>query len=51
MLMKFLGKLLFPRSQAWEQHRRAKILVAVIMTAIIFAAIVGALIYLLNGRR
>jgi hypothetical protein len=49
--MKFLGKVLFPRSQGWEQHRRAKILVAVIVTAIIFAAFVGGLIYMLNARR
>ena len=51
MPMKFLGKILFPRSASWQQRRSVKILLAVILTAIIFALIVGALIFYANTKR
>jgi hypothetical protein len=51
MPMKIMGKILFPRLPAWQQHRGAKTVFAVIMTAVIFAAIVGAMIYYGNTKR
>ena len=51
MLIKLLGKLLFPRLPAWQQRRRAITLVVVMLTAILFAAVVVAMIYWLNSKR
>ena len=51
MFMKVLGKLLFPHLPAWQQRRRANTVVLVLVTAILFAAIVGAVMYWSNAKR
>jgi len=48
MHMQTLGKMLFPRLQPWQQRRQAKTLVTVFLVAVVFAAIVGAIIFLSN---
>ena len=50
MSMQNLGKILFPRLQPWQQRRQAQTLVTVVVVALIFAAIVGAIIYLTNAH-
>ncbi len=51
MPIKLLGKLLFPHLPAWQQRRRATTVVVVTLTAIFFAAILGAMIFWLNTKR
>jgi hypothetical protein len=51
MPMSLLGKLLFPRLPVWERRRRVRMIIAVWAVAVLFAAIVGALIYFQNTHR
>ena len=50
MPMQILGKVLFPRLQPWQQRRQAKTVVTVIVVAIVFAALVGGIIYMANAH-
>jgi len=51
MPMQILGKVLFPRLQPWQQRRQAKLVLTVFFTALAFAALVGAVIFLTNRGR
>jgi len=51
MPMQILGRVLFPRLQPWQQRRQAKNLVAALLVALIFAAIVAGIMFLTNARR
>ena len=46
MPYKTIGRLLFPKHPAWKQKREARILVAAIGVAFIFAGIVAVIIFL-----
>jgi hypothetical protein len=50
MPVNFIGRILYPRQQPWRQRRQAKNLLVALGVAVAFAAIVGAIIYLRNGR-
>jgi hypothetical protein len=50
MPLNFLGKVLFPRQQAWYQRRQAKIIILVLLVAIGFAAFVAAIMLARNAR-
>jgi len=50
MLMKFLGRLLFPRQQPWKQQQQLKMILIVTAVALVAAAIVGAAMYFQNSR-
>jgi len=41
----FLGKILFPRHPAWEREREAAVLVTTVLFALVFAGIIGLVIY------
>jgi hypothetical protein len=51
MPLNFLGKVLFPRLAPWQQKRQLKTMLAVIVVAVVFAAIVGVIIYFTNAKR
>lgn len=51
MPMKLLGKILFPHLAPWQRKRQIKIMVWAILTAVIFAAIVVAIMLLQNSKR
>lgn len=46
-----IGRILFPRQQAWQARRHARQLVAALLVAVIFGLVVGALIWLANTKR
>jgi hypothetical protein len=48
MPMNFLGKILFPSRQPWEREREVKLLLITILIALVFASIVGLVIFLKN---
>jgi hypothetical protein len=49
MLFSFVGRILFPRRQPWEQRRKTKMLFGTLFVAFAFAASVGAVIYHQNS--
>jgi hypothetical protein len=49
MLIKLLGKILFPRKQSWQREREARVLVAAAIVAITFAGFAGAVILWRNS--
>jgi hypothetical protein len=51
MTIEILGRVLFPRLQPWQQRRQAKTVVTVLIVAVVFAAIVGAIIFWTNRSR
>lgn len=51
MPKRFLGKVLFPRQQPWQQRRQAKAIIWSLLVAVAFAAIVGGVMFLQNSRR
>ena len=51
MPMQTLGKVLFPRLQPWQQRQQAQTAVTVLVVAVVFAAIVGGIIFMSNGNR
>jgi hypothetical protein len=44
-MFSFFGRILFPRLQPWEQRRKTKTMLGILITALAFAASVGAIIY------
>ena len=40
-----LGRMLFPGLQPWERRRKIKVILGVLLTAVIFGGVVGAMIY------
>jgi predicted PurR-regulated permease PerM len=51
MPLNFLGRKLFPRQQSWLQRRRVNTILVTLLVALLFAVIVGALMFLSNARR
>ena len=51
MPMQTLGRILFPRLQPWQQKRQAKTVVTVLVVAVVFAAVVGVIIFMSNRAR
>jgi hypothetical protein len=51
LVVRVLGKLLFPRQQKWQQEKQANIMLLVIAAAVFFALIVGAILFALNYTR
>ena len=51
MPMQILGRVLFPRLQPWQQRRQAKTVVTVLLVGVVFAAIVGGIMFLSNAKR
>jgi hypothetical protein len=51
MSLKFLGKMLFPHLAPWQRQQQAKIMVWVLLTAVVFAVVVVAIMLLVNARR
>ncbi len=50
MPINFLGRKLFPRLQPWLQRRRILTILVTLLVAVLFAIIVGALMFLGNSR-
>ncbi len=48
---RFLGKVLFPRLQPWQQRRQAKAIIWSLLVAITFAGVVASIMFLQNSRR
>lgn len=46
-----IGRIFFPRQQAWQARRHARQLVAALLVALIFGLVMGALIWLANAKR
>ncbi|MDR3458554.1 MAG: hypothetical protein P4N60_13975 [Verrucomicrobiae bacterium] len=44
-----LGKFLFPRHPGWQGEREAAVLVATVLFALVFAGVVGLVIYWRNN--
>jgi hypothetical protein len=51
LLVSILGKLFFSRQQKWKQEKQAKTMLLVIVVGVVFALIVGALLFALNYTR
>jgi len=51
MPMKFIGRILFPRSAPWQQKKQLKIMLMVILTTLFFAAAVTAIMIFQNSKR
>ena len=51
MTTNFLGKMLFPRLQPWQQRRQAKTLLLTLLVSVVFACVVATVIYLGNTHR
>jgi hypothetical protein len=49
MITILLGKILFPRKQAWQQAREARVILGTTVVAIVFAGIIGLVIFWRNG--
>jgi hypothetical protein len=49
MIAILLGKLLFPRQQPWQQEREAKVILAATAVALVFAGVIGLVIFWRNG--
>lgn len=49
--MNQLEKLLFPHLQPWQRKRNLKTILFVLAISIIFAAIIGAMMYFRNSRQ
>ena len=51
MPIKYLAKAMYPDENQWLQRRRAKTILAVLLFSVVFASIVGALIFWGNTHR
>jgi hypothetical protein len=49
-MMKYIGQLLFPRLPTWEARRRTKVAVGVVLSTLIFAAGLVAMLLWMNSR-
>ena len=49
MIAQFLGKILFPRKQAWQQAREARVILGASAVALALAAVIGLVILWRNG--
>lgn len=45
MFYEFIGRILFPRAQRWEQRRKVKLITATVLVACTGAACIGLTIY------
>ena len=48
--MNFLGKILFPRHAEWERKKYMKMTIWVVLVAVIFASIVGAIMFFVGSK-
>jgi flagellar basal body-associated protein FliL len=51
MPIKFLGKVLFPRLAPWQRKKQTKTILLVVLVALIFAAVIVAIMLFQNSRR
>jgi len=51
MPMKFLGKVMFPHLAPWQRQQQVKIMVWVLLTAVVFAVAVVAIMLWQNAGR
>jgi hypothetical protein len=51
MPMKFLGRVLFPHLAPWQRKKQVRIMVWVILTAVVFAAVVAVIMLFQNAKR
>ena len=51
MPLKLLGKVLFPHEAEWQRKKQTKIILWVVLTAVIFAVAVAAIMLFQNSRR
>ena len=51
MPLKLLGKVLFPNEAEWQRKKQTRIILWVILTAVIFAVAVAAIMLVQNSRR
>ena len=49
MIANLLGKILFPRRQAWQQAREARAILGATVVALVFAGVIGLVIFWRNG--
>ena len=48
-MLKFIGRLLFPRSQRWKQKQQIRLLLAALAVGIMFGAIIVGIMLLGNS--
>ena len=51
MPLNFLGKVLFPREAEWQRKKQTRIILWVVLTAVVFAVAVAAIMLAQNSRR
>ena len=44
-----LGKIMFPQRQTWQREREARLILAAMLVALVFAGIVGVVAFWRNG--
>jgi hypothetical protein len=49
MITNLLGKILFPRRQPWQREREARVILVATVVALVFAGIIGLVIFWRNG--
>jgi len=49
MITNLLGRILFPRRQAWQQAREARAILGATAVALVFAGLIGLVIFWRNG--
>ena len=49
MIANLLGRILFPRQQPWQRKREAKMILGATAVAVVFAGIIGLVIFWHNG--
>jgi hypothetical protein len=50
MPFNFIGKVLFPSLQPWQRRRQLKTMLYVLFGALVFAALVGGVMFMVNSR-
>ena len=51
MPINFLGKILFPRQADWQRKKQMQTMVAVLVTSVLFAAIVAGLMFFAANKK
>ncbi len=50
MMLKFIGKILYPNQPDWQREKHMKTLIAAVVVGVIIACIVAVIILLKNSR-
>jgi hypothetical protein len=51
MPINYIGRTLFPHEEQWRQRRRLKTILYTVVTAVVFAAVVGGVMFWLNMKQ